>query len=396
MGSTGFAPSRGTAAHQGPIPSGLSRQKVILRHRLARLNLDNSDPRQELQRVIEDVTSNLDADLILYAGGIDPPSHSDIHSLIRSRCRRRPNVLLFLTTDGGSADVAYQIARCLQRAYKDGKFILFVNTSCKSAGTLIATGADELIMSDEAELGPLDVQVYKRDELGERISGLTPIQALTTLRREAFRSFEQYLVKIRVSSRFQITTMSSAEIAAKLTNGCFGPIYQQIDPMGLGEHQRAMMIASAYGIRLDKNNLKPNALERLIAGYPSHEYVIDREEAGELFHSVNEPSPAQLQMALMLGAEVDEAVHRSIHGEPAILRFLSGEIPEDLYNAGGGVDGQEHANTGQVSPPPGTNGGEAIGHNGSGVADGRDSSPAPDPVAGSQVTEATADPKEAP
>lgn len=322
------------------------------------MSTDPDTDLDDLESLIEAVATNLDADLILYVGDVLSPANRELHALMHERRKRRKNVMLFLTTDGGSADVAYQIARCLQLCYKEGKFILYVNTFCKSAGTLIATGAHEVVMSDEAELGPLDVQVYKRDELGERISGLTPIQALTTLRREAFRSFEQYLIMIRVSSRFQITTMTAAQIAAKLTNGCFGPIYRQLDPMGLGEHQRAMTIANDYGERLDKGNLKAHALEQLIAGYPSHQFVIDREEATTLFHAVREPDSLELLLANCLEDEIEECIRE----DEMIVRFLS-KAPEPQTDDGEN-DEKEDERLGKISPSAGANGGEAAGPDG--------------------------------
>ena len=43
---------------------------------------------------------------------------------------------------------------------------------CKSAGTLIALGASALYMDDRSELGPLDMQVTRGDEIGAMRSGL--------------------------------------------------------------------------------------------------------------------------------------------------------------------------------------------------------------------------------
>lgn len=65
---------------------------------------------------------------------------------------------IFLTTYGGSADVAYRVMRLFQRRYSRVKVAVF--GQCKSAGTIMAIGADELYMYETAELGPLDVQVY--------------------------------------------------------------------------------------------------------------------------------------------------------------------------------------------------------------------------------------------
>jgi len=51
----------------------------------------------------------------------------------------------------------------------------------------------------------------------------------------------------------------------------------------LGEVQRAIKIADAYGKRLCDDK---NIVSRLIAGYPSHGFVIDFEEARTIFPSV--------------------------------------------------------------------------------------------------------------
>ena len=50
-----------------------------------------------------------------------------------------------------------------QRSYK--KFIVLVSGYCKSAGTLVACGAHELVFSDAGEIGPIDIQMEKKDDL---------------------------------------------------------------------------------------------------------------------------------------------------------------------------------------------------------------------------------------
>jgi ClpP class serine protease len=80
-----------------------------------------------------------------------------------------------LATFGGDAHAAYKIGRALQNKYNAGSIIsnheplfdVFVPTYCKSAGTILVLGADRILMSAEAELGPIDVQLRKQDEVGE-------------------------------------------------------------------------------------------------------------------------------------------------------------------------------------------------------------------------------------
>lgn len=188
-------------------------------------------------------------------------------------------------------------------------------------------------MTELAELGPLDVQIAKPDTLGERVSGLTPSQSLTTLKIEAFQCFEKFFLDILTASGHAITTRTAAMIAAKVTAGLFQPIYAQIDPMRLGEFQRAVQIAMEYGKRLDtwSRNLKEKALSRLISGYPSHEFVIDRKEAKTLFHNVEEPTDDEQSLSDLL----TEQGMCNAGGKHAIIRHLGpcAAGPED----GGGT-----------------------------------------------------------
>lgn len=206
--------------------------------------------------------------------------------------------LLYLTTYGGDAKVAYRICRYLQKRY--ASFSVYIHTFCKSAGTLLALGADEIIMSDFAEMGPLDVQLLKIDEVGEMSSGLTINQALSSLQNEAFNMFETYFLDLRFRSGLQISTKSASEIATKITIGLFSPIYSQIDPVRLGEIDRAVRIAIEYGSRIGKRNLKDGTLEKLVIGYPDHTFVIDRTEARNLFENIRQPSELELCLANFL------------------------------------------------------------------------------------------------
>lgn len=255
---------------------------------------NREDEKPEWLRELELAVNELDCDVVIYRGPVQPPFDRRLMLEVRKR-KSRDRVLLCMATNGGSADSAFRIARCLSQEYRS--FTVFVDAVCKSAGTLIALAANELVMSDAAELGPLDVQLSKPDELDEWTSGLTPIQSLSTLRQQSFESFEDYFLKMRYRSGLQITTKTALEIAAKLVIGLYGPIFEQMDPMRLGEIQRAMMIAFHYGERLGKVNLRPGALERLIAEYPSHGFIIDRTEAGQLFHNVRKPMRPELKLA---------------------------------------------------------------------------------------------------
>ncbi len=254
----------------------------------------------KLNAAINSVADHYGADVLAYIGFLTEPDDDNIIVLCRNRRQKRKNVLLILSTPVGSADAAYRIARCLQRAYKikaedpsdRGEFFLYVHDICKSAGTLLSLGATKLIMSQGAQLGPIDVQLLKEEEVGERRSGLAPRQALETMSMEAGRAFNRLFRYLRFDARMQLSTKMAAELAAKMTIGVMEPIYAQLDPIRLGEVERFVRISQEYGERLRSRNVKKGTIEKLLGAYPSHEFVIDRDEARDLFDSVEAPTDA--------------------------------------------------------------------------------------------------------
>lgn len=293
-------------------------------------------------QAIAHIRAKQQADIALYSGGIYEPSDTTLIRLVAER-REQPNIWLYLNTDGGSPDVAYRMTRCLQRHYK--KITVLVRKSCMSAGTLMTLGADEIVMTERAELGPLDVQVRKHDEVGERSSGLTPTQSLNTLREQVFTLFESQFLKLRTRSLFQLTSKTCAEIAAKLTIGVMSPIYAQIDPLRLGELQRALLIAYYYGERLDKGNLKDDALVSLVSGYPSHGFVIDLTEAKSLFNRVRKPTKEED----LLGELLDPLIERGMNQDEAIVEYIAGKAPEDQAKARGRGNGRKRQQKGRAA-----------------------------------------------
>jgi hypothetical protein len=293
----------------------------------------------------DQVAEALDADVYVFNGEIARPYDRQLMNELRVRSRR-PNILFILVTGGGNPDAAYRMARCLQRSYK--RVMIFVPGLCKSAGTLLVIGGHEIVMSDQGELGPLDVQMQKTDELFEMSSGLTVMEAIRVLEERAALMLESIFIRIKAGSGGQITFRTASDIAVKLVAGLLDPIFEQIDPMHVGEAGRAMKVGRDYGERLRplSGNLKENALNELVALYGSHGFVIDREEAGRYFTNIRASDDAEEALAEVLG---DLARWPTDKDQP-LMGFLSteskissdGEVqtdeeqPEQLETNGGG------------------------------------------------------------
>lgn len=240
-------------------------------------------------RALKCLIRKLDADFYFYSGEIDFQAIAESMDRIEYG-QSKPNIALILTTPGGDPDAAYRFVRFLKRRYHH--LTLYVFGFCKSAGTLAALGADKIVMSAHGELGPLDIQMVKPDEITERSSGLDISMAIEDLSQKAFGILETQFLELKLRSGGAITTKTAADIAQAISVGLLAPITSQIDPLKLGETCRAMKIAMSYGKRLNASNA---TLERLTSSYPCHSFAIDCEEAREIFSNVSFPNALELE-----------------------------------------------------------------------------------------------------
>jgi hypothetical protein len=211
------------------------------------------------------------------------------------------------------------------------------------------------VLFDQGELGPLDVQFQKQDEIFQQSSGLDILRGMTYLRNEALETFSDYLLEINGGSG--LSTKTASEIASKLVIGLFEPMFAQIDPIRLGEMNAALQIAHEYGNRLaDKaKNLKTGALSKLINNYPTHGFVIDRAEARVLFERVEPPLEHEIEIATWA-----MRLHRANRAQPQVLDvidFYDDIFPKGASNGSGTTqsdDATEAAPSGGVEGTTGT------------------------------------------
>jgi hypothetical protein len=167
---------------------------------------------------------------------------------------------LFLLSPGGFSDPAFKIARLCQEIAK-GKFSVLIPYYAKSAATMLALGADELVMGPPSELGPIDPQIQLPSQ-ARRV----PLHAL----RDALGYVEGRVVE-------------KPELAA-----LYWPLIQTLDLMSLGDYDREIQSAEQYAHNLlcqrmfrDNHEKAEEVAKRLTREYKRHNYVVDRREAHE-------------------------------------------------------------------------------------------------------------------
>ena len=263
--------------------------------------MDSRFDAESFTRAARTVSDARDAEVFLYSGRIE--SHQErLMTEFSTMEGRRRNAFLVLVTFGGDPHIAYKIARALQRGFE--RLTVCVPGPCVSAGTMLALAAHELTITDSGWLGPLDIQIPRSDELFESQSGLVSMQSLATLQSGAWDTFRHSLFGLKASTVGQVTLRTALDTATALTTGLYGPLFAQVDPLRLAEDQRSKRIVEEYGKRLQlrSGNLRDGALQELVADYPSHQFVLDRDEAREsLFKNVAPPETAEQLLVDALG-----------------------------------------------------------------------------------------------
>lgn len=154
---------------------------------------------------------------------------------------------LFLESGGGDIDVAAKIVK-LCRAYCK-KFSVLIPFYAKSAATLIAVWADEIVMTKSAELGPVDPQVHH-----PALDVWMPAHSI----RDALTFIE-----------------STKDPFVKLT------MADKLDPLLIGAFEDAQNATHQYiteAFALAKGKKKKNdAIAIFTTRYKSHGYPIDRD-----------------------------------------------------------------------------------------------------------------------
>jgi len=186
---------------------------------------------------------------------------------------------LLIHSPGGQARSAFEIVRLFQRRTRE--FVTLVPLYAKSAATLITIGGHPIYMGSEAELGPLDVQMYDEDrETWD--SALNAVQSFERLNAYALTAYDQamQLFVARTGKKPQMLMPLALQYATSIV----GPLADKIDTFEVTSKSRELKVAEDYAVRVMRPNY-PEAIARgiarnLVERYSTHGFVIDRSEAG--------------------------------------------------------------------------------------------------------------------
>jgi hypothetical protein len=97
---------------------------------------------------------------------LSAPIHQMMNDIIYEQLRKIKseggefdNVDLFIFSRGGDSDAPWSIVSTIREVFPDKKFNVLIPFRAHSAATIISLGADEIVMTEKAELGPIDITI---------------------------------------------------------------------------------------------------------------------------------------------------------------------------------------------------------------------------------------------
>ncbi len=172
-------------------------------------------PRYLRQSLIKNIEEKHGRRLICYVSGkcagIDRDDAVGFMELLHN-IAPETGVDLLLHTRGGDVDAAEKLLTLVQATVGGSELRMIIPDFAKSAGTLMALGADSLIMSDCSELGTIDPQIWSNDGDGIE-SGHSVLSYLDAFRihSEALRKNPEDPVALLMLSKIDPTTLRKYE-----------------------------------------------------------------------------------------------------------------------------------------------------------------------------------------
>lgn len=187
-------------------------------------------------------------------------------------------ISLILHTNGGNTAAAWRLINLLHTFCDELEVI--VSAKALSAGTLISLGADKIIMTKQAALGPIDPSV--NHPLNPIIPNAPHIKAPVSV--EAIRGYLDAAGELGIKDANSLT-----QILIDLSN--------KVHPLVLGEIFRSRSQIRFLAKKLLKRQIKDDdkikeIIDFLCAESGSHDYTINRREARELGLKIENPTDA--------------------------------------------------------------------------------------------------------
>lgn len=236
----------------------------------------------ETQVLIEQAAAYLGGTLITYwnspQGSV---CHNDVVALyeLLEKAGKQDVIYLFIKSSGGDGRASLRLVNLLRQYCR--RLIALAPLECASAATMIALGADEIMMGPMAYLTPVDTSLT---------------HDLSPLDRDNAR------VSVSLDELTRVIGLWRNEQAESKKNP-YKALFQYVHPLVIGAVDRAeslsiMLCKNLLAYHIDDDAQSEQIARTLNARYPSHSYPILFEEAQSIGLKVAH-MPAEINMLLL-------------------------------------------------------------------------------------------------
>src|SRR5438093_1084288 len=275
------------------------------------------------QRVIAGIQRNVDGAFLTSwtstSGSVCDNDVMALHELLQSLGPQK-QLTLFVKSDGGSGMASLRLVHLMRRYAK--RLTVVAPLNCASAATMLALGADTILM------GPLSFLTAVDTSLEHDLSPLDHTNNLVAVSHD------------EVERVIRLWTASSRGASAV---NPYQELYKYLHPLVVGALDRAsslslMLCREILGYHMRDKKKADRISRRLNSSYPAHQYPITSREARSLGLRVEDIDPTLDELLQELNLLYSEMGQRAItdydeenHHDNEITNILEGRGLQVLY-----------------------------------------------------------------
>lgn len=289
-------------------------------------------PREQRLKLIAEIERKRGSRLLAYVTGdrrgFETKIATDVFPFILEHLLgfgRVDQIDLFLYTSGGLLNAASGLVALIREF--TGKFSVLIPFKAHSAGTLIALGADSLVMSRVAQLTPVDPTVTSpyNPTVPNPQPGAAP-----------------HVLPVNVEDVIGYIDLAKEEVGLKGESALatvFQDLASKVHPLALGNVYRARAQIKLVARRLLKaHKMSKESIERIVSALTkelySHDYIIGRKEADEILKlPVGEPNPEWDEPIWSLYKEYENLLELTVPANPDVLLGDQGSVAHTFTRA---------------------------------------------------------------
>ena len=225
------------------------------------------------------------------------------------------HLYVVVESPGGDINAAYNLA-LLFRQYGNGGLTFVVPRWAKSAATLLVCGGDCVMMTQIAELGPLDPQITERNLLEQRLEKFSPLH---------------------IESTIELIRKEFSQGNRELANG----LLQRLQfPLSLGRFTKSLDVGKQYARKLlssgmlkDSQDDAERVSNSLVEDYADHGFCINIQEAESLGLKVELLSDEKLRIVWDMHRLTHEKTLLTLEMDRQEMRKRLRDLPPGLLDS---------------------------------------------------------------